>query len=62
MVSSEGDQRQARICSLQDIGGHFMKVPIVVFQVLLCMHLEVHDDMLNCVLSRPRKILVYLEI
>ncbi|CAL5198536.1 unnamed protein product [Lathyrus oleraceus] len=40
MVSSEGDQRQARICSLQDIGGHFMKVPIVVFQVLLCMHLE----------------------
>ncbi|CAI8610209.1 unnamed protein product [Vicia faba] len=39
-VSSEGDQRQARICSLQDIGGHFMKVPIIVFQVLLCMHLE----------------------
>ncbi|CAJ2634895.1 unnamed protein product [Trifolium pratense] len=40
LVSSEEDQRQARICTLQDIGGHFMKVPIIVFQVLLCMHLE----------------------
>jgi hypothetical protein len=43
LVSSEEDQRQARICSLQDIGGHFMKVPIIVFQVLLCMHLEVNN-------------------
>ncbi|PNY11416.1 transmembrane fragile-X-F-associated protein [Trifolium pratense] len=32
LVSSEEDQRQARICTLQDIGGHFMKVPIIVFQ------------------------------
>lgn len=40
LVSSEEDQRQAGMCSLQDIGGHFMKVPVIVFQVLLCMHLE----------------------
>ncbi|KAK7330200.1 hypothetical protein VNO77_24387 [Canavalia gladiata] len=40
VVSSDENQRQGRMCSLQDIGGHFMKVPIIVFQVLLCMHLE----------------------
>ncbi|XP_004508572.1 uncharacterized protein [Cicer arietinum] len=40
LVSSEEDQRRARMCSLQDIGGHFLKVPVIVFQVLLCMHLE----------------------
>ncbi|XP_027329445.1 uncharacterized protein LOC113845928 isoform X8 [Abrus precatorius] len=40
VVSSEENQRQGRMCSLQDIGGHFMKVPIIVFQVLLVMHLE----------------------
>ncbi|KAL2338297.1 hypothetical protein Fmac_012743 [Flemingia macrophylla] len=38
VVSTE--ENQGRMCSLQDIGGHFMKVPIIVFQVLLCMHLE----------------------
>lgn len=40
LVSSEENQRQARMCSLQDIGGHFMKIPVIIFQVLLCMHLE----------------------
>lgn len=34
-------QHQDRICGLQDIGGHIMKVPIIGFQVLLCMRLEV---------------------
>lgn len=34
------DQSQDGICTLPDIGGHIMKIPIVVFQVLLCMHLE----------------------
>ena len=29
------------MCGLQDIGGHIMKIPIIGFQVLLCMHLEV---------------------
>ncbi|XP_057419713.1 uncharacterized protein LOC130713903 [Lotus japonicus] len=38
-LSSE-ENREGRICSLQDIGGHFMKVPVIAFQVLLCMHLE----------------------
>ncbi|GLT76515.1 hypothetical protein SLA2020_481680 [Shorea laevis] len=33
-------QHQDRMCGLQDIGGHIMKVPIIGFQVLLCMHLE----------------------
>lgn len=35
------DQSQDGICTLPDIGGHIMKIPIIVFQVLLCMHLEV---------------------
>ncbi|KAJ4875068.1 Transmembrane Fragile-X-F-associated protein [Raphanus sativus] len=28
------------ICGLQDIGGHLMKIPLITFQVVLCMHLE----------------------
>jgi hypothetical protein len=40
IVSSEEDEHQSRICGLQDIGGHFMKIPFIGFQVLLCMHLE----------------------
>ncbi|OVA05038.1 Transmembrane Fragile-X-F-associated protein [Macleaya cordata] len=40
VVSSEEDQYQDRICSLQDIGGHIMKIPLIGFQVLLFMHLE----------------------
>ncbi|KAK6148670.1 hypothetical protein DH2020_019582 [Rehmannia glutinosa] len=39
VVSSE-DQSQDRMCGLQDIGGHIMKIPIIGFQVLLCMKLE----------------------
>lgn len=43
VVSTDENRTRERICSIQDIGGHFMKVPIIVFQVLLCMHLEVYD-------------------
>ncbi|KAJ6970163.1 hypothetical protein NC653_034666 [Populus alba x Populus x berolinensis] len=38
--SSEENQQQDRMCGLQDIGGHIMKIPLIGFQVLLCMHLE----------------------
>ncbi|CAH9082615.1 unnamed protein product [Cuscuta europaea] len=38
-LSSE-DQFEDRICGLHDIGGHLMKILIICFQVLLCMHLE----------------------
>lgn len=41
VVSSEDDQNHDRICGLSDIGGHIMKVPVIAFQVLLCMRLEV---------------------
>lgn len=43
VVSSEENQREDRMCGLQDIGGHFMKVPVIGFQILLCMRLEVCD-------------------
>ncbi|KAL6576357.1 hypothetical protein OROHE_000138 [Orobanche hederae] len=39
VVTSE-DYLQERMCGLQDIGGHVMKIPIIGFQVLLCMRLE----------------------
>ncbi|CAI9096292.1 OLC1v1032395C1 [Oldenlandia corymbosa var. corymbosa] len=39
-VSSDEDYQQSRVCSLQDIGGHFMKVPLIGFQILLFMRLE----------------------
>ncbi|CAL9118520.1 unnamed protein product [Musa textilis] len=40
LLSSVDDHDQDRLCTLQDIGGHIMKVPLIVFQVLLCMRLE----------------------
>lgn len=40
VVSSDEDYQQSRLCSLQDIGGHVMKVPLIGFQVLLFMRLE----------------------
>ncbi|CAI9266895.1 unnamed protein product [Lactuca saligna] len=39
MVSSDAISED-RMCGLQDIGGHITKIPIIVFQILLCMHLE----------------------
>ncbi|KAL6990446.1 hypothetical protein U1Q18_002402 [Sarracenia purpurea var. burkii] len=40
VVSSDDDQQQVRICNLQDIGGHIMKIPLIGFQILLFMRLE----------------------
>ncbi|XP_031497306.1 uncharacterized protein LOC116262263 [Nymphaea colorata] len=40
VVSTEEDESQNHMCSPQDIGGHVMKIPVIVFQVVLCMHLE----------------------
>lgn len=40
MLSSDGE-RQTGMCNLQDVGGHIMKVPFIVFQILLFMRLEV---------------------
>ncbi|GKV43906.1 hypothetical protein SLEP1_g51145 [Rubroshorea leprosula] len=41
VVSSDEDrQLNGRICNLQDIGGHVMKIPFISFQILLFMHLE----------------------
>ncbi|XP_021849860.1 uncharacterized protein [Spinacia oleracea] len=40
VVCHEEDQNQESLCGLPDIGGHIMKIPIIAFQVLLCMHLE----------------------
>ncbi|XP_024030770.1 uncharacterized protein LOC21405123 isoform X1 [Morus notabilis] len=44
VVSAEEDQDQDRLCGLQDIGGHIMKIPVIGFQVLLCMRLEGTPD------------------
>ncbi|KAG2303202.1 hypothetical protein Bca52824_031853 [Brassica carinata] len=33
-------QEEDRYCGLQDIGGHLLKIPVIIFQVVLCMHLE----------------------
>ncbi|GAY58075.1 hypothetical protein CUMW_184300 [Citrus unshiu] len=40
VVSAEEEQNPDGMCGLSDIGGHIMKVPVIGFQVLLCMHLE----------------------
>ncbi|KAK4783859.1 hypothetical protein SAY86_018227 [Trapa natans] len=39
-VSSDEDEGHNRMCSLQDIGGHIMKIPLICFQILLFMRLE----------------------
>uniref|UniRef100_A0A175YFS5 Uncharacterized protein n=1 Tax=Daucus carota subsp. sativus TaxID=79200 RepID=A0A175YFS5_DAUCS len=43
ITSTEGDE-QSRRRSLQDIGGHIMKVPLIVFQILLFIRLQVYED------------------
>lgn len=40
VISSEEDPNNSGICDLQDIGGHIMKVPLIIFQILLFMYLE----------------------
>lgn len=52
VVSSDDDQHQGSFCIPQNIGGHIMKIPVVAFQILLCMWLEVFFWLvLNCWLS-----------
>lgn len=43
--SSDEDQQQSGICDLQDIGGHVMKVPFIIFQILLFIYLEVIQEL-----------------
>lgn len=40
MTADEENQQSNRICGLQDIGGHVMKIPFVTFQIILFMRLE----------------------
>ncbi|KAK3041289.1 hypothetical protein RJ639_001391, partial [Escallonia herrerae] len=40
VVSLDDNHQESEICSLEDIGGHIMKVPLVGFQILLFMRLE----------------------
>ncbi|CAD5313082.1 unnamed protein product [Arabidopsis thaliana] len=40
VVAPEEDRHQDRWCGLQDIGGHMLKIPVILFQVVLCMYLE----------------------
>ncbi|XP_076958369.1 uncharacterized protein LOC143634079 [Bidens hawaiensis] len=39
-VGSTEDTSEDRMCGPQDVGGHLMKIPIIGFQILLCMRLE----------------------
>ncbi|KAG8062276.1 hypothetical protein GUJ93_ZPchr0003g17964 [Zizania palustris] len=36
LLPSLEDHEPERLCGLPDIGGHLMKIPLVVFQVMLC--------------------------
>ncbi|KAH9626535.1 hypothetical protein KSS87_017976 [Heliosperma pusillum] len=40
VIFPEEDQNRETFCGLPDIGGHLMKLPVIIFQVLLCMRLE----------------------
>ncbi|KAJ6689698.1 hypothetical protein OIU85_006052 [Salix viminalis] len=40
MVSDEDEHHSSGICNPQEIGGHFMKIPFIVFQIMLFMRLE----------------------
>jgi hypothetical protein len=37
----EDDDNGDWLCGHQELGGHLLKLPILLFQVLLCMKLEV---------------------
>uniref|UniRef100_A0A3Q7GDR5 RING-type domain-containing protein n=3 Tax=Solanum lycopersicum TaxID=4081 RepID=A0A3Q7GDR5_SOLLC len=39
LASVDEDDQHSGICSLQDIGGHVMKIPLICFQILLFMRL-----------------------
>ncbi|XP_024012190.1 uncharacterized protein LOC18009352 isoform X2 [Eutrema salsugineum] len=40
VTADEEHQQSNRICGLQDIGGHVMKIPFITFQIILFMRLE----------------------
>uniref|UniRef100_A0A1J3CPD2 RING finger protein B n=1 Tax=Noccaea caerulescens TaxID=107243 RepID=A0A1J3CPD2_NOCCA len=40
VTGDEEHQQSNRICGLQDIGGHVMKIPFITFQIILFMRLE----------------------
>ncbi|KAJ6910554.1 hypothetical protein NC652_021272 [Populus alba x Populus x berolinensis] len=40
MVSDEDEHQSSGICNPQEIGGHFMKIPFIGFQIMLFMRLE----------------------
>ncbi|CAN8238930.1 unnamed protein product [Cochlearia groenlandica] len=40
VTADEENQQSNRICGLQDIGGHVMKIPFITFQIILFMRLE----------------------
>lgn len=48
VLPSLEEHEQDRLCGLQDIGGHVMKIPVVTFQILLCMRLEVFNLLMIC--------------
>lgn len=39
--ANDEDDGSDGMCGRQEIGGHLLKIPVLVFQVLLCMRLEV---------------------
>lgn len=45
VISSDEDQQQSGICDLQDVGGHVMKIPFIIFQILLFIYLEVIQEL-----------------
>nr|GEW22230.1 kinesin-like protein [Tanacetum cinerariifolium] len=40
LVVPSDDISEESMCGLQDIGGHITKIPIIAFQILLCIRLE----------------------
>lgn len=38
---TDEDDSADGMCGRQDLGGHLLKIPILLFQILLCMKLEV---------------------
>ncbi|XP_024041715.1 LOW QUALITY PROTEIN: uncharacterized protein LOC18044026 [Citrus clementina] len=40
VVGDDDQQQNCRMCNLQTIGGHIMKIPFICFQIMLFMYLE----------------------
>jgi len=63
VVAPEEDRHQDRWCGLQDIGGHMLKIPVILFQVVLCMYLEVYTTWLSnlpyCLWTILKKLMVW---